>query len=363
MPVPGAPCRRPSTIRRCRRSRRLWVSICASCPASTGARRTGARGVSPIPAPDRLGEALIRRPDQPHVRGDDVRRLNRRGRVSADQPHVRGDDCVTTRGTRSHCSDQPHVRGDDRCRLDRPRPRRRISPTRVGTTSKHHSYHDESRWISPPRVGTTSGACGYGCRACGSAPRVWGRLSPRTTSRRSFAEMTLRFSVLQLGQIWISPTCVGTITPGYDATTRTIGSAPRAWGRRTSTKSARRRGRVSADQPHVRGDDEGSPGEHRLLARISPTCVGTTCEVGARVRGGVGSAPRVWGRLSSCASTQTAATDQPHVCGDDVSRSSTTASSSDGSAPRAWGRPSYCTARSKLSDRSAPRVWGRRVPT
>ena len=157
------------------------------------------------------------------------------------------------------------MRGDDRCRLDRPRPRRRISPT--------------------------------------SAPHAWGR--PPTAPRA-------------LSQAADQPHVRGDDYWDHDVISKLPdGSALRAWGRRRRAISSRP---STTDQPHVRGDYRGASAEPTATLRISPTCVETTATPDAELAARAGSAPRAWGRLPTTCRRTRPRSDQPHVRGDDVHR-------------------------------------------
>ncbi len=169
----------------------------------------------------------------------------------------------------------PHVRGDG----ESPR----INPSR--------------RLGSPPVRGDGDSEGMYAHKPFGSPPRAWGRRWVPNHQDR-----VPRFT----------PTCVGTAAVGtywravnavhphvrgdggliWTVSSRSIGSPPRAWGRRTSVKRAVPTYRFT---PHVRGDGgillfvagvyDGSPprawGRRGLsvllfrLSRFTPTCVGT----------------------------------------------------------------------------------------
>ena len=133
-----------------------------------------------------------------------------------------------------------------------------------------------------------------------------------------------------------------------------IGSPPRAWGRRGRRALAPR---PRAAHPHVRGDDATERDAERGPVRLTPTCVGTTARSPPRpgaetahphVRGDdghldklaavqTGSPPRAWGRRASHRGRRAAAPAHPHVRGDDRGVH-VVSGEPGGSPPRAWGR-------------------------
>ena len=251
----------------------------------------------------------------------------------------------------------PHVRGDDTS----------------GRARKN------ARSGSPPRAWGRLRLTSENNARSGSPPRAWGRLG-----ERGFGVLMLRFT----------PTCVGTtrkrgrtrplrsVHPhvrGDDAatvseSTAVVGSPPRAWGRPESQREHVWRWRFTPTCVGTTGNVGGPAGKSH---RFTPTCVGTTCSkrwtsdgisVHPHVRGDdvpkddvgrrcAGSPPRAWGRqrprrrpysrqrfTPTCVGTTGAPPDcsgvhavHPHVRGDDASLDKRFADVR-GSPPRAWGR-------------------------
>ena len=154
-------------------------------------------------------------------------------------------------------------------------------------------------------------------RSPGSPPRAWGRLRNADT-----VACPDRFTPTRVGTTLgddgrprdgaVHPHARGDDGATAGAGGGTVGSPPRAWGRR------------------------GSPSGIRAGTRFTPTRVGTTSQPGwpcsasavhPHARGDDGSIPSTWGRRPV----------HPHARGDDSGRRGPT-TSRDGSPPRAWGR-------------------------
>ena len=334
----------------------------------------------------------------PHVRGDDTRPRStvstgvgspprawgRRGVSGAQRtsptvhPHVRGDDEQGAYQVEVRGGSPPRAWG--RLRLgEHVPPRRRFTPTCVGTTTGCSGSGRRSS-VHPHVRGDDEQHLGHAGDAGGSPPRAWGR---RFVQRQPI--LITRFT----------PTCVGTTMKPSRSLTVSIGSPPRAWGRHdpagtlhhedrftprcvgTTRRGSPRRHRRSV-HPHVRGDDEAGPVKRRP-ATVHPHVRGDDL-LGARDLARVrGSPPRAWGRplpsgaryfvvrfTPTCVGTTLLRRPKPwlrpvhpHVRGDDFSVYAS-ASAVSGSPPRAWGRR-IRRGPSHFLIGSPPRAWGRRV--
>ena len=303
----------------------------------------------------RMRTARLRPSVHPHVRGDGAQRQSDLSRCAGSPPRAWGrhnravvvdkrtrftPTCVGTASrvlaTRRVETVHPHVRGDGgmgqcvcvaRCGSpprawgrpalsDGPRLAGRFTPTCVGTARRGWlrghagSVHPHVRGDGY-LTGLPLGLLG------GSPPRAWGRHGHRGPRRGG-----RRFTPTCVGTAQSLPTAPNTRTVhphvrGDGSSTdwitpRTVGSPPRAWGRRHSyvvgpsdvrftptcvgtARASRRSERAYAVHPHVRGDGFvsrfssppclGSPprawGRREVLfgialgARFTPTCVGT----------------------------------------------------------------------------------------
>ena len=168
------------------------------------------------------------------------------------------------------------MRGDNGC-LDRlPPPRRRFTPTCVGTIILYCASLDNI--VHPHMRGDNSHGPRLQQGSLGSPPHAWGQCI---------------FTGGQVSICRFTPTCVGTIggmlffaVPGtvhphmrgdneiaLDVGRLAVGSPPHAWGQ-------------CADHAGPAGID-----------RFTPTCVGTMTEVCDSDGSGVGSPPHAWGQL------------------------------------------------------------------
>ncbi len=301
-------------------------------------------------------------------------------------PHARGDEQLTLESAPRVLGSPPRAWG----REDLPgvhRPRRRFTPTRVGTRPPHspsspqppvhpHARGDEFfRWSKLIRThGSPPRAWGRGV-ACGS-PHLEIRFTPtRVGTRRYFCqeEDARRFTPTRVGTRaapsgrWtpstVHPHARGDEKSIAPSSIALSGSPPRAWGRvvdrvrvvvrvrftptrvGTSRSPGIRRPRPPV-HPHARGDErgvmgyptdaDGSPprawGRDLLRAttpgrfRFTPTRVGTSPR-----------AARAAGRHPV----------HPHARGDEL-RAAFRNNSMDGSPPRAWGRVPRATNHRKL---------------
>ena len=204
-------------------------------------------------------------------------RWTRCGRQAPVHPHVRGDDFMCAYWFNVGAGSPPRAWG----RHTRP------GDHMANLTVHPHVRGDDT--APSPRM----------ARCAGSPPRAWGRL-------RMIAKVGSR-------SLRFTPTCVGTTGVPLPCTCAIRGSPPRAWGRRSHLENVRGAGRFTptcvgttserrkrmtrvAVHPHVRGDDHplaevalasvGSPprawGRRNHTARqaaslrFTPTCVGTT---------------------------------------------------------------------------------------
>ena len=219
-------------------------------------------------------------------------------------------------------------------------------------------------------------------RRHGSPPRAWGRpaVGTRRPRRRRPVHPHARGDdsgdpVSALDRRF-TPTRVGTTLRLAAAHGATVGSPPRAWGRRLSARSP---GRARTVHPHASGDDP-TPGAPPPRA-VPPPAGGDD----ARRRAATllpGSPPPAWGRRVASSPTSSTPPAHPHARGDDARRVAACSSTAvhphargdDGAVeafgarfgavaahPHPRGDDACDEARSGAAHRgSPPRAWGRR---
>jgi len=264
-------------------------------------------------------------------------RGNGMGSPVAVHPHARGDDVHAGFGVRLFDGSPPRAWGRPFARFGGVSGRR-FTPTRVGTTVTRCQHRDKVT-VHPHARGDDAPVQESGHTRPGSPPRAWGRLQGL-----QLGQLLRRFTPTRVGTTWrgavmekapsVHPHARGDDEIPSSRASRTVGSPPRAWGRRTRPLST---WLIQAVHPHARGDDirlrpcvcrtAGSPprawGRHpggalvHRGARFTPTRVGTT-------RTGPGSA--------GCCAVH------PHARGDDLGPRFPHRMTV-GSPPRAWGRP------------------------
>ncbi len=236
-------------------------------------------------------------------------------------PHACGDDASSLGDSRlSQLAVHPHACGDDRGGSRARLAGCRFTPTPVGTTSSWvialllpvlhpHACGDDTTgrgsgcwWgaVHPHACGDDSASDSGGLdetvhpHACGDDPHSWRRC--RDVDR-------------------FTPTPVGTTPCNASASARFSGSPPRLWGRRrTRSRSTllvsvhphacgddvhcvRHALATSPVHPHACGDDDADSSDDCGRGAVHPHACGDDAPGAGPGRPGVGSPPRLWGRL------------------------------------------------------------------
>ena len=184
----------------------------------------------------------------------------------------------------------------------RPVPRSAAHPHARGDDPVSAGRLNDDVRLTPTRVGTTQTTPLSASSTLGSPPRAWGRraragYNPKTSPAHPHARGDDADGLVGLvcgGRL--TPTRVGTTTSPEPGTVITHGSPPRAWGRRLDVR------------------------QRSLERRLTPTRVGTTTPVMTSQYGVSGSPPRAWGRRSWSVRCAVVAAAHPHARGDDAMR-------------------------------------------